>query len=246
MKIIVFQGIHSGVGTSSLCAALSFDLSRLGHCVLCVDADIQSLHSALECIFNVEHKENGWIEMAKDMKPIASYPIYIIDSCNFIPRGSSSPDAKDELAAIIQNAVAAFKELKGADYVFIDAGVRGSVASQELSLLADMVLTVACPDSSSLIRLDECELKNNEFIVLNKLLNGSNVMREVCMMLDHSAISAHLLKQRISFNELVMQSLLMRQPFTRLVPQCSAAGEIRKLSFKLIDMCHPLDEGGAK
>ena len=245
MKIIVFQGLHNGVGTSSVCSATAYDLSKLGHCVLCIDSDFLHLHSVLECMFNIDHQGDGWIQMAMAGKFIASYPLYTIDTCNFIPRGTRVFCAKEPLTQIIQNGISAFKELKRVDFVLIDAGVRGSLTSQCLTSLADFVLTVVCPDTHSLINLDECVPADNECLVLNKILCSSNVMREVCMMLNNSALSEHLLKEDITFNEMVMKSLLMRQPFTRYVPQCRSSADIRQLSFKLIDMCHMLDEGSA-
>ncbi len=246
MKIIVFQGLQNGVGTSSICSATAYDLSKLGHCVLCLDADFLHMHSVLDCIFNIDHKGDGWIQMAMEGKSVVSYPLYLVDDCNFIPRGQRVFCAKEPLAAIIQNAISAIKQLERVDFVLIDAGVCGSSTSQCLQTLADLVITVVCPDTSSLISLDECVLSDNEFIVLNKLLNASNVMRDVCMMLHHSALSEHVLKERIAFDEMVMKSLLKRQPFTRYVPQCSSSSDIRKLSFRLIEMCHLQNGGGAQ
>lgn len=242
MKIISFQGLQEKAGTSTICAAIAYDLSILGHCVLCLDADLSHRHSILECIFNVDHQDIGYFQVASENKSVDDYPMYCIDKCNLLPRGTvNTTDTKAQILGI-KNCLEMLAQLRGVDYVLMDTGSRRHECAKEASLHSDLVFTVASPDANTLIRLDECEFAAKEFIVLNKLLNNSAVMRDVCLMLEHSAISGHILREKITFDESVMRSLLKRQPFNRFMPYSRASADIRRLSFKLIDMCHRLDE----
>ncbi|MGN0916464.1 MAG: cellulose synthase operon protein YhjQ/BcsQ [Succinivibrio sp.] len=240
MKFITLQGINRNVGTSSICATLSYCLSGLDKKVLCVDADMMSKASSISALFGLDAPKASWLDQSSRSDNSAgddNYKIYCYQgNCYFLPKGEALTADFDPVQ-IADSLFARIEKLKSLDYVLIDGGMRSLGLTTELAKKSDIAITLVECTAASLLDVNSISVSDNEFLLINKMIQSSSAMDQVQILYRNSSLKDCFFKDCIPFDESVIASGLNQMPLNRYLPISSPSSTIERIAFDIVAMC---------
>ncbi|WP_281071517.1 cellulose synthase operon protein YhjQ/BcsQ [Succinivibrio dextrinosolvens] len=245
MYWICLQGLTGFIGTSSIASALGYSFSKNGWNSLCVDGYHDYLakrSSSTNILYNLESNTKGWFDNLCCQDSELNL-LKFADKCYYLPFGNSS-EHYDEKKALeyIRQLKAKISQYSKLDYIIVDAGVKNSVFASAMEKESDVIITLMEAEGNCISIFEEQEIKDNEYLVLNKFVLNSTVMNEVEMMIRNSDYGRNFLKTSIKYDESVMQSFLHQMPVTRYMPISVASNDIEKLMFDIVFISSNTDE----
>ena len=144
----------------------------------------------------------------------------------------------DELAS---DLVTTLNNTQGIEFAIIDAGQRNSSFARAIAAKAHMAITILEAEGNSLNRLNEIEIEDNEYLLLNKVTRKSKIMTDIVLLLRESKIKNSLLNSDISYDESVMNSFLYDMPYSRYFSVSSASLDTEKVMFEIILICNAVN-----
>ena len=124
----------------------------------------------------------------------------------------------------------------------MDAGTRESRLAEEFSKASSLSVTLITPESNTVIKLEECNPRENEYFLLNKFMMKSIVMNDIELLLRKSKLSESMFKYVVQYDESMMRASMQMMPVTRYLPIASASKSIEKLMVDIILICRLTDE----
>ncbi len=246
MPIICFQGIQSGVGTSTILANVARDLQILNQDVVIFDLNPNNL---LRLHFNMEWRNpSGWAR-AELKKQIWHEAGYICEKgVNFIPYGSVTYDEQQiiERTLIHKGWLSSKLDLLNTSdkkWILLNVESRLSNVNIQAMSYADKIIRVLEPNTTCLAQLyesiqsnyfnDHDELNNKSFYLINKIMPLSELDSELSLVLK-SCISNKLIPVKLHFDENTKECLAQKNTIQYYAPNSAAAKEIRTLTSWLI------------
>ncbi len=240
-KIIAITSGKGGVGKSNIAVNLGVSLTRFGHRVLLVDADMGLAN--LDMLLGLTPKYNLY-HVLSGKKRIEDVIISGPSGIKLLPTSSNgllSPDMTNEKRAEIVRRIRGFSDI--ADTVFVDTG--GGITDNilEFLLLADEVILVTTPeptsimDSYGIIRVLAREKENSRVRLLINMAEDQADAQHV------SATMKMITKQffNVTFDELgwigydthVSKAVRQQQPFVLLYPSSRASRAVTRVAMKM-------------
>lgn len=245
MYWICLQGLTGFIGTSSIGSALSYSFAKNGWNTLCVDGYhdyLANRSSSTNILYNLESNTKGWFDNLCSQDSDLNL-LKFSDKCYYLPFGNSTKhyDEKkaSEYISQLKNKISQYSKL---DYVIVDAGVKNSAFAAAIEQESDVIITVMEAEGNCISIFEEQDIKDNEYLVLNKFVLTSTVMNDVEMMIRNSDYGKNFLKTTIKYDESVMQSFLHQMPVTRYMPISVASNDIEKLMFDIVFISSNTDE----
>ena len=254
MKIIALSGLTSHVGCSSVCAALAYSMSMLTKFCLCTEARFNLDRPTLSPFFGVEDSDCGYLKARKnhlefDSQELKSPILFkVSDTLYYLNQGTLEDSNNQEISFEQHNAqdlasslIDSLHKNTALDFAFIDVGTVDNDFKKTLVEKADVDLTIIEADSNCLVRLNNATLRNRQLLLINKVIQSSQSMNNVVLLLQNSKLKDKILNAEICFDESVLSANLNQAPFTRFFPVSSSTDDIERLCFEIIELCHKKD-----
>jgi cellulose biosynthesis protein BcsQ len=250
MNIIVLQGINGHVGTSSVSAALAYSLNKINIKTIVLDGAFENRGATVCSLFANDDTQTsyGWYDAVHNHKSLSnqknkSNVVFSYEGgVLFAPKGKSFEllglKEADELAS---DLVTTLNNTQGIEFAIIDAGQRNSSFARAIAAKAHMAITILEAEGNSLNRLNEIEIEDNEYLLLNKVTRKSKIMTDIVLLLRESKIKNSLLNSDISYDESVMNSFLYDMPYPRYFSVSSASLDTEKVMFEIILICNAVN-----
>ncbi|WP_436857342.1 cellulose biosynthesis protein BcsQ [Citrobacter tructae] len=232
MAILGLQGIHGGVGTTSLTAALAWSFQLLAENVLVIDASADNL---LRMSFNIDfaHHE-GWARAMLDGRDWREAGMRYTSQLDVLPFGQLTAQERDtpelwqkRLDAIVP-AIRALKESGRYSWILIDLPHGSAQLTRQLVKLCDRTLTIVKADTNCHIRLHQQVLPTNSHILINDLRIGSQIQDDLYQVWLQS--QRRLLPMVIHRDEAVAECTASKQPLGEYRSDALAAEEVLTLA----------------
>lgn len=191
-KIFVFSG-KGGVGKSSVTAAISDSLLKMGKKVLCIDADIG--FRSLDLILNVGNQVvYNWLDLIEDRcdKDKAILKTENLPDLLASPNEPSSSITFDSFKKMIDSVEESY------DYIFIDSPAGSDSFHEIIAKVCNKALLVVTPDSicvrSAEVAVKRAENANNNIdirLVINRF-NKNEVIKGKQLKLDDVIDNVHV------------------------------------------------------
>lgn len=244
MYIVNFQGINACSGVSSIAAALSWSLSIHGNTVLFLNAASQNFSLCTDSLVGLD-KDNlpkeGWSDyFSHNYQKEVFYLLEWGKNCYYLPFGKTA--ISDEAPEFVDRLIKKLGSLSKIDFLVVDAGTRESRLAEEFSKASSLSVTLITPESNTVIKLEECNPRENEYFLLNKFMMKSIVMNDIELLLRKSKLSESMFKYVVQYDESMMRASMQMMPVTRYLPIASASKSIEKLMVDIILICRLTDE----
>lgn len=237
MYWICIQGITGFVGTSSIASALGYSFAKNGWNCLCIDGYHDSIKSTTDLLYNLDGNTKGWFDNLCNEDTELSISKYS-DKCYYLPFGTGNNHYDSQNTELFLSRLKTkISEYRNLDYIVVDAGIKNSPFASSLVKQSDMVISVMIAEGNCLSIFDEQDIRENEYLVLNKFMLKSTVMNEVELRIRASENAGNFLKTTIKYDEAVIQSFLHQMPVTRYMPISVASDDIEKLMFDIVFIC---------
>lgn len=243
MNIIVLQGINGHVGTSSICAALTYSLCKIDIRAIAIDAALYSRGAAMSNYFAFEPDSScDWTDAVTKHKSLSNQKnanniVYCYSTNVYFAPLKGNCDRqfdKDSAKTLAASLHETLSNTKGIDFAIIDAGVRGNYFANAMAEYADMLITVCEADGNCLNRINDTKVMDNEYLLLNKVARNSKLMNDIVTLLRESKLKNVILNADISYDETVMSAFLYETPYPRYLSIAAASLDIEKLMFEII------------
>ena len=223
--VIVFQSLREGSGSSTVAAAAARQLrSRRNGRVLAVAP--QSACSGFRALFNLP-AENPSAGLSSDTFWHYADSLHLaLDFNENVNEDSEYPPFKFA-PSVLRNS--------GFTHVVVDLGHADGDAARRWREAADVVVTVAEPDTHTAMKLSEDSIAHNEVVLFNKALSSLQSHTDVMQFLRATpGLAARIAPQNIPLDEFAARSALQRGPVTQLARFSESAQAIAALSTWLI------------
>lgn len=244
MKLIVMQGLNHNVGTSSVAAAITYSIAKLGKTTVCIDANTDAMGNSISNLFGLEECKSGWLNAMENGSSLINdfneAPVfYQYEEKAFFVSLGKLDEKVDSLRAnsLISPLLDQLSKYEQIDYLIVDAGIKGNTLAKAFCSHADMVLTVLFPDGNCLLRLNSSNVEENEYLVVNALIKKSTIMNDVNLLLQSSAYKSSFLRHSISFDESVMNAYMRQMPVSRFLQISVATLDIEKILIDIMLIC---------
>ncbi len=240
-KIIAITSGKGGVGKSNIAVNLGITLTRFGHRVLIVDADVGlanlDLLLGLTPKYNISHVINGKKQLEEVMVTGPS-------GIRLLPASSSGRIVADFTSEKRSELVKKLREDADlADIVFIDTG--GGITDNiiEFLMLADEVILVTTPEPTSIMDsygVVKILAQEKEESIVHLLVNMAEDQADA---LHVSSTMKMITKQLINVtledlgwigsDGCVSKSVRQQQPFVLLYPSSRAAKAVHRIAMRM-------------
>lgn len=225
MKVIVIQGLKSGVGASFVAANVAYRLSMTNVRVLVVNA--RSSHYPLESYFNLPSDlTDGWMSSSEASLLDCRYRYN--DLLDILPSGleGSENDGQRRVRTLIAQARREY------DFCVVDAGVIDSDWAKAYADSADLTIDVMEPEAGCLMRLvHRNRFSDNEYLMFNKVWPMSRTHSDVSTLIRrHQAFADRLITHSVPYDEYALQSSLYKQPITQTMLFTQSAEQLNHLT----------------
>ncbi|ECB1042516.1 cellulose biosynthesis protein BcsQ [Salmonella enterica] len=232
MAILGLQGVHGGVGTTSLTAALAWALQILGENVLVIDASPDNL---LRMSFNVDFvHQGGWARSLLDGQDWRDAGLRYTSQLDLLPFGQltaqerENPQAWQETLGEIGSAIQALKASGRYSWILLDLPYGASPLTGQLVSLCDHTLAIAQVDANCHIRLHQQALPAGAHILINDLRIGSQLQDDLYQVWLQS--QRRLLPIVIHRDEAMAECMASKQPLGEYRSDSLAAEEVLTLA----------------
>ncbi|EBY6259077.1 cellulose biosynthesis protein BcsQ [Salmonella enterica subsp. enterica serovar Warnow] len=232
MAILGLQGVHGGVGTTSLTAALAWALQILGENVLVIDASPDNL---LRMSFNVDFvHQGGWARSLLDGQDWRDAGLRYTSQLDLLPFGQLTAQERENLQAWqetlgeIGSAIQALKASGRYSWILLDLPYGASPLTGQLVSLCDHTLAIAQVDANCHIRLHQQALPAGAHILINDLRIGSQLQDDLYQVWLQS--QRRLLPIVIHRDEAMAECMASKQPLGEYRSDSLAAEEVLTLA----------------
>lgn len=232
MAILALQGIHGGVGTTTVSAALAWALQMLDEKVLLIDGSPDNL---LRLSFNIDFAHRGgWGRALLDSQDWRSAAWRYTRHLDVLPFGQMSDDERTALSTgstVLNGFREALETLKSSgeyQWILLDLPHGAAPLTQQMGETADHTLVVVRPDANCHVRLHQQALPANSHLLLNYLRVGSQVQDDIFQLWLQS--QRNLLPILIHRDEAMAECAAAKQPLGEYRPDSLGAEEIMTLA----------------
>lgn len=223
--VLVFQSLREGAGSSTVASAAAWQLSsRRDSRVLAVAPQCNC--SGFCALFNLPAPPTSE-DAFRDTFWRYSEPLFLALDIHENGNGNSEhPPSKFDTAALCGS---------GFTHVVVDLGHADGDAARRWRNAADIVVTVAEPDTHTAMKLSEDSIAHNEVVLFNKALSSLQSHTDVMQFLRATpGLAARIAPQNIPLDEFAARSALQRGPVTQLARFSESAQAIAALTTWLI------------
>ena len=179
----------------------------------------------------------GWLDTVHRTKDAAETSFSLLkasENCYYLPQGKSRDRVTEKDARILIGNLA---KLSKPDYAVVDAGIRGTPSAMEFAQQSSMTVTVIECESNCLFRLNQTKLLQGEYLLINRFMMKSEVMKDIELILRKSSFGDSVLRYTVQYDECMIRSFMQMMPVTRFLPISSAARSIEKLMIDVLTIC---------
>ncbi|MGD9426596.1 cellulose biosynthesis protein BcsQ [Pantoea sp. NSTU24] len=227
MPQIALQGIRGGVGTTSLCAALGWALTRLGERVLLIDG---SPVSQLGAHFNLPvQAAQGWMQALCEGGDWQQHAQRYPQGPDLLPYGllSSLLPAQDvAVATPLLDTLPALR--RRYTWILFDLPAESAPWHERLLPLLDSLLCIATPDANCHLRLSQRPFPAVTRFLINQFNANSRLQQDLHQF--WMATLHPLIPLLIHRDEALAEALMMKQPVGEYRPHALVSEEITTLA----------------
>lgn len=228
--IMAFQGIHSGVGTSSVLAGLAWALRQLDEKVLVIDL---SPTNALRLHFNMPFSQNkGWCRGVLDHIPWKQTAMRYMEGLDFLPFGHISVSEQQSLETRL-NEVADFWQENLAHltqyypWILIDLPPMDHAFSNILNAAIKKIMLLNVTANNH-IRLQEKRFLGEPYFLINRYCPASQLQHDINLLWRHTI--APILPLTLHQDEALAEAAAFKQPVGEYAPHSLIAEELLTLA----------------
>lgn len=246
MRILSIQGIHAGVGASTLVANVARMLHELNQDILVFDLNPNNM---LRLHFNMDWQDGrGWAANVCEGKSWHEAAFLCEQGVHFLPFGRVDDPKYQRLMTdgLQGNGLADYLEalaLPDETWVLLNVPSDLNVLSRQALKLSLITLRVLEPSVTCLAQLAESmqsayfqsdvELDNKTLYVVNKLMLGSEIDQEMALIFKHR-LAKKRLPVNIHFDEHVKEAFAHQTTLNAYVPESASAHEFRAVAVWLM------------
>lgn len=231
MPIIALQGIHGGIGTTSITAALAWALQELNQSVLAIDFSPDNL---LRLYFNMPFEQSqGWAcnpgKLWQDT--ILSYTSLL----DFLPFGTIATEQQVQLTTELKNTphfcrgcLSQLLAVTNYNWILLDLPAGDSPFAQQGLLLTDHIFLIINPDTNCHVRLHQQKSPRHCHFLINKYVPLSPLQQDLTELWQQTL--DRLLPTVIHHDEAFAETLAVKQPLGKYKPHSLAAEDILNLA----------------
>lgn len=241
-KVITITSGKGGVGKTNITVNLAITLSKMGHRVAVIDADLGLAN--IDVVFGIMPRFT-LVDVIKNGKNVMDVLCTGPKNVKFLSGGSGVEDltrlTQIELEKFIRN-IALLDKL--ADIILIDTGAGISENVVRFVMAADDVVIVTTPeptaitDAYALIKAVGVRNKNKTVkLIINKT---ENAIEAQTAMQKLNTVSQKFLNLKLQFlgyvtnDSMVPRAVKQQKPFVILYPECAAAKNLAEIAKKII------------
>lgn len=247
-KVITITSGKGGVGKTNISINLALALSDLGFKVTILDADFGLAN--IDVLFGIIPKYT-LLDVIENKKNIIEVLTDGPGNVKFISGGSGVEKLikleKKQLNAFVEN-IAILDKIS--DIILVDTGAGLSDNVMSFVMAADEVLLVTTPDPTSVTdayALIKMVSSKDRIKKIKVIVNKAESIKEANDILNKlTIVSEKFLSIKlyplgyILYDEMVVKSVKLQQPFSLIFPKSQASRQIREMSNELIEFTDPV------